>query len=96
MNRYKQYCINCTTHTEHLHMVDRYATQCTRCNLITSQMQRMDTESNVLLTPDGDKAVVVRNDKDNTTFFIEDGKDAGYYFYDKNTGFGAVQKLGNV
>lgn len=88
-----QYCIFCLKHTKHINVVNRYATRCTKCNTITDSMGRVETESNVLLTPNGDRAVVVRNDKDNVTFFVEEGRDAGYYFYDKRSGFGAVQKL---
>jgi hypothetical protein len=52
----------------------------------------MQTESNTFLTPEGSEAVLVENTPDRAIFSIEEGEEAGYYVYDKKSGFGGVQK----
>jgi hypothetical protein len=92
MNPSKLFCVSCNKHTPHIHAVDQYITTCTKCGHITSQLDRSDMQSNVFITPAGSQAVVVKNDKDTVVFSVEEGKEAGYYVYDKNSGFGGIQK----
>jgi len=49
-------------------------------------------QSNVFITPSGSEATLVKNDKNTVIFSVEEGTEKGYYVYDKNSGFGGVQK----
>lgn len=86
------YCTNCQGHTPHAHIVDTFATRCTVCGNIRSQLERADTESHNYTAPDGEPGVLVENTADRAVFYIERGQYAGYYYYDKRTGFGAIQE----
>lgn len=90
----KLYCLSCSYHTEHKHSVDSYVTTCTKCGSPTPQLERNELETHTYTAPDGEQATVVRNDKDTVVFSIDKGQHRGYYVYDKNTGFGAIQKRG--
>lgn len=86
------YCQHCEKHTKHIPVVDSYAYQCLKCLNLTSGLDQADTESNKFYTPQGSEGMLVRNDKDKVIFSIEEGTEAGYYVYDKRSGFGGVQK----
>lgn len=85
------YCNHCEKHTKHVPVVDAYAYQCQTCLNFSSGLDRADTESNKFYTPEGSEATLVRND-DKVIFSIDKGTEAGYYVYDKKSGFGGVQK----
>lgn len=55
-------------------------------------LDRVETESNKFYTPQGSEATLVSNTPDRVVFSIEQGTEAGYYSYDKQSGFGGVQK----
>lgn len=86
------YCPKCERHTNHIPLVNSYVSQCERCLSLVSGLEQADTESNKFLTPEGSEATLVRNDKDKVVFIIEQGSEAGYYVYDRLSGFGGVQK----
>lgn len=88
----KLFCPSCAKHTYHVALVDAYAHKCMICGNLNERIKQIETESNVFITPNGDTATVVRNDADQAIFSVEQGSDAGYYFYDKRTGFGGIQK----
>jgi hypothetical protein len=86
------YCHTCQKHRLHNVLVDKYGHECVVCHTVSDQLGRMQTESNTFLTPEGSEAVLVENTPDRAVFSIDEGKEAGYYVYDKKSGFGGVQK----
>jgi hypothetical protein len=87
----KIFCPVCSKHTEQQPVYNQLATECPICHSLVANMQRAETEANKFMTPAGSEATVVRND-DQIVFSIEQGTEAGYYVYDKKSGFGGVQK----
>lgn len=85
------FCSKCGGHTPHTHLVNSYATMCQNCGNVTSQLERVHMESQQYTAPDGEPGVVVENNDRTVVFYIEKGEYAGYYVYDKATGFGAIQ-----
>jgi hypothetical protein len=55
------------------------------CGAHTSQLIRMQAESQTFTAPDGTPAVTVENGPDKATFHIASGEYKGYYHYDKRT-----------
>lgn len=73
-------------------IVDSFANQCSICGTKAPQLDRLDMEANKFITPSGSEATLVRNDDAAVVFSIDKGDEAGYYVYDKHSGFGGVQK----
>jgi hypothetical protein len=90
------FCPDCGKHTPHQHQVDSFATFCTICGHKSSQLERAETEANTYTAPDGEPGVLVRNDNRVAIFYIEKGQYAGYYVYDKATGYGAIQNTNSL
>lgn len=91
MKTFSTYCLTCQKHTEHTYLVERYGTQCTLCRGVASQLDKLELESHSYTTPDGEQGIVVDNTPQKVVFYVEKGLYAGYYVYDKATGFGAIQ-----
>lgn len=90
---HQMYCQHCGRLTPHQHQVDSFATFCTLCGTRRSQLERADTEANVYTAPDGEPGTLVDNTPEKAVFYVAQGEYAGYYVYDKRTGFGAVQNI---
>lgn len=91
MKTFSSYCTHCAKHTEHVHLVNTYGTQCIECTVTLSQLERLELEAHTYTTPDGEVGVVVDNTPEKVVFYVDKGQYAGYYVYDKQTGFGAIQ-----
>lgn len=85
------YCQDCGKHTPHMPIVDMYANECMVCNRRDIALDRVNTEANKFYTPRGSEATLVSNTPETVVYSIDRGDEAGYYIYDKKSGFGAVQ-----
>lgn len=72
--------------------MDQFANRCVVCGNVAARLDQLETESNKFYTPDGSEATLVENTKDKVVFSVTDGPEAGYYVYDRKSGFGGVQK----
>lgn len=86
------FCQTCMKHSRHVSVVDQYANECTVCHNKSIAIDRVQTESNKFYTPQGSEATLVSNTPDTVVFSIDKGEEAGYYLYDKQSGFGGIQK----
>lgn len=87
------YCPKCSKKTKQVVLVDVYGTQCNVCDTRISSLDRSHTESNTYITPDGDVAVVVKNNKQQAVFMVDTAYATTYYNYDKASGFGGIQEV---
>lgn len=93
MTSFNRYCKTCQRRTHQEHLPDRYATRCKVCQIITSQLEQMETEANQLLTPDGSIATVVRNDRDVVIFAVDKPDSTQYLQYNRDSGFGGISEI---
>lgn len=86
------FCQHCMEYTEQVPLVNQYANECMKCGYRGMALGRIETESNKFYTPQGSEATLVSNTPDTVVFSIDKGEEAGYYLYDKQSGFGGIQK----
>lgn len=87
------FCQQCMKHTKHIPLVDQYANECTVCHSKSISLGRVEVEANKFYTPQGSEATLVKNTDKEAIFSIDKGEEAGYYYYDKHSGFGGIQKI---